>query len=34
MLTEIAAGGTLGLFTGASLLSLVEVVFWMYKVQY
>ena len=25
-------GGTLGLFTGASILSLVEIVFWIYKV--
>ena len=25
-------GGTVGLFTGASILSLIEVVFWIYKV--
>ena len=26
-------GGTLGLFAGASLISLVEVLFWVYKVM-
>ena len=28
----VPQGGTLGLFTGASILSLVEIVFWIYKV--
>ena len=28
----MALGGTLALFTGASLLSLVEIIFWTYKV--
>ncbi len=26
-------GGTLGLFTGMSIISMVETVFWMYKVS-
>ena len=28
---NLLAGGTLGLFTGMSLLSIVEMVFWIYK---
>ena len=27
----LLTGGTLGLFTGMSLLSIVEMVFWIYK---
>ena len=29
---SLSSGGTLGLFTGASVLSLVEIVFWISKV--
>ncbi len=32
-LNLLCTGGTLGLFAGASLISLVEVVFWIYRVK-
>ncbi len=30
---NLIIGGTLGLFAGASLISLIEIVFWIYKVK-
>ena len=31
--THSHAGGTIGLFTGLSLISMVEIVYWMIKVR-